>query len=166
MRVIFQNIRGLNKIGRMASLATAIGANQLDFISVIETKKKEQVGNYFRSLEGSVKFAWNYLQVIGTAEDILVGLNADMVITTLVRCYRFPSTLWCMIKGLVLSGRWLQFMCQHIRMRNKSLYESDHIMCSWQGPTLIGDILVCLDSIVMKVMVGLTNTRQMISMDG
>lgn len=75
---LFWNIRGFGQTGRRPALANRIRENHVDFVGILENKKREFTVGFLRSLIGNIPFSWCSRQAIGSAGGILVGANSDM----------------------------------------------------------------------------------------
>lgn len=74
---MFWNIRGLSELERVPALINMIKSNHVDFVGILETKKKFFHEGFLRSLTGNIPFTWNYLPAQGSAGGILVGVSFD-----------------------------------------------------------------------------------------
>jgi hypothetical protein len=78
MKGLFWNIRGLGQLGRIPALVGRLRDNHVDFVGVIETKKREYTAGFLRSLTSNIPFNWCSLSARGSARGILVGANSDI----------------------------------------------------------------------------------------
>jgi exonuclease III len=92
MKVIFWNVRGLNKPGRKLSLNSLISSNQVDFIGIQETKKEESPLAFLESVSTPVKFVWRVLPAIGTAGGILLGVREESLSVSNFSCFTFDAS--------------------------------------------------------------------------
>jgi exonuclease III len=92
MKVIFWNVRGLNKPGRKLSLNSLISSNQVDFIGIQETKKEESPLAFLESVSTPVKFVWHVLPAIGTAGGILLGVREESLSVSNFSCFTFDAS--------------------------------------------------------------------------
>lgn len=77
------NIRDLGKIDRVLALVGKIRDNHVDYVGIMETKKKELSTGFLKSLSWNVPFNWCHLEAQGTAGGILVEANSDVFTMTL-----------------------------------------------------------------------------------
>jgi hypothetical protein len=87
----FWNIRGLEQIGRIPTLVSRIRDNHVDFIGILETKKKNYTPSFLRPLTRNIPFNWFHQPARGSAGGILVGANSDLFVATLI--HRFSVSI-------------------------------------------------------------------------
>jgi len=133
------NIRGLGKIGKTPALVSRIRDNHVNFMGVMETKKKDFSSGFLKSLTSNIPFNCCHLEAKGSARGILVGANADMFNMVVGDILDFTVSVMftCKTSGFV----W-KFIAvygpAYEDLKQSFLDELDFVMTSWQGPTLLG----------------------------
>jgi exonuclease III len=141
MKGAFWNIRGLNKSGRMKCLADFISSNKLDFVGIQETKKNSFTDGFLEAV--SRNMTWHYVPAKGTAGGILVGLIDACF--SILSCQDFQFGTAIMIKNNANNFIWRVVVIYGpaYEENKKEFIEELHlIMGSWNGPTLLGGILI------------------------
>lgn len=75
MSGLFWNARGLGLHSRKKFLQETIFEQQLVFVGVQETKKKDFTDVWLNSLTGNERFIWNWVSSKGTSGGLLLGVN-------------------------------------------------------------------------------------------
>jgi len=133
------SIRGLGKIGRVPALVGKIRDNHVDFVGIMETKKKEFSSGFLKSLTWNVPFNWCQLEAQGTAGGILVGANSDVFTITVLEILKFSTSVMLTNKKNNFSWKLIVIYGPAYEDRKvEFLDELQHIMNSWKGPLLIG----------------------------
>lgn len=87
------NIRGLGKIDRVLALVGKIRDNHVDFVGIMETKKKDFSSGFLKSLTWNVPFSWCHLEALGAAGGILVGANTNVFSMTVLEILKFSISV-------------------------------------------------------------------------
>jgi exonuclease III len=140
MKGIFWNIRGLNQPGRNLSLGHLIKDNNLDFVGIQETKKEEFLPSFLKNLTTLVNFVWHYLPAKKTAGGILLGVREEGMVVSNVNILKYSVS--CMVYGSPYEDGKPEF-----------IDELHSLLAVWQGPMIIGGILIWLDLYLIRVMV-------------
>lgn len=90
---LFWNIRGMGKIDRVPALVSRMRDNHIDFVGIMETKKKDFSDGFLRSLSWNVPFNWCHLEAKGAAGGILVGTNSDLYIMNVGEILKFSVSV-------------------------------------------------------------------------
>ena len=77
MKGIFWNCRGAGKKGMATCLVDMINANEIDFIGLQETMKEIYKPSFFRKIDPSHKFHWEWVPSRGKSGGILCGIKKD-----------------------------------------------------------------------------------------
>jgi hypothetical protein len=133
------NIRGLGKIDRVLALVGKIRDNHVDFVGIMETKKKDFSSGFLKSLTWNVPFSWCHLEALGAAGGILVGANTNVFSMTVLEILKFSISVMLTNKKNGFSWKLVVVYGPTYDDRKVDfLDELEHIMVSWQGPLLIG----------------------------
>lgn len=135
---LFWNIRGLGQIGRILALVNNIRSNHVDFVGVIETKKKDFSTGLLRSLTGNISFSWNFLPTNGSAGGILVGVNSESFNVTMGDKLKFSISLMIQDKKSSFDWRLVVVYGSPEEGKQEFIEELHKVMHSWKGPTLLG----------------------------
>lgn len=133
------NIRGMGKIDRVPTLMGRIRDNHVDFVAIMETKKKEFSPGFLKSLTWNVPFNWCHLKAQGAAGGILVGANADVFNMTVLDILKFSVSVMLTNKKNNFSWKFIVvYGPAYDDLKAEFIEELDSIMSSWQGLLLIG----------------------------
>lgn len=77
MKGISWNCQGLAKSRKFEFIHELINKENIDFISLQETNKKEFDQNWLLAISGNKNFKWIYAPPNGRSGGLLIGLNAD-----------------------------------------------------------------------------------------
>lgn len=131
------NVRGLNKRGRLQCITDFVHDNNLDFVSLQETKKESFDEPFLRSIHRN--FTWHCLPATGTAGGILVGFDESKMEVT-----AWQTKTFC-LSAMVKNHK------DHLHWRYIAVYGSPYeegkldfiqelhsLVENWDGPTVIG----------------------------
>jgi len=71
------NCRGVSKKGMSSMLKDVLAENELDFVGLQETMRKNYIDKFFGKIDYSKKFAWHWIPSNGRFGGILCGVNLD-----------------------------------------------------------------------------------------
>ena len=76
MKGIYWNSRGLSDLAKYRYISEAIKEHNLDFVAVMETRKKDMSRANLNRLSGGADYIWHCLPPRGRSGGILLGINA------------------------------------------------------------------------------------------
>ena len=77
MKGIFWNSRGLADLAKRRFLAETMIEQQLDFITLLETRRDNFTSQFLGTLSGGVNFDWHVLPPRGRSGGILLGVRYE-----------------------------------------------------------------------------------------
>ena len=79
MKGIFWNSRGLRDLAKTKFLGDTAKEQELDFIALLETRKRDFTQAELNGLCGGWNFIWHWTEPHGRSSGILLGINLDLV---------------------------------------------------------------------------------------
>ena len=76
MKGIYWNSRGLSDLAKYRYISEAIREQNLNFVAVMETGKKDMSRENLNRLSGGADYIWHCLPPRGRSGGILLGINA------------------------------------------------------------------------------------------
>ena len=76
MKGIYWNSRGLSDLAKYRYISEAIREQNLNFVAVMETRKKDMSRANLNRLSGGADYIWHCLPPRGRSGGILLGINA------------------------------------------------------------------------------------------
>jgi len=76
MKGIYWNSRGLSDLAKYRYISEAIREQNLNFVAVMETRKKDMSRANLNRLSGGEDYIWHCLPPRGRSGGILLGINA------------------------------------------------------------------------------------------
>jgi exonuclease III len=84
MKGFFWNSRGLSDLAKYQYISDAVKEHNLDFIVVMETGKQDMSKTNLNRLSGGVDFVWHCQPPKGRSGDILLGVNATILVISMI----------------------------------------------------------------------------------
>jgi exonuclease III len=147
----FWNIRGLNKSGRINCLTDFIKTHKLDFVGLQETKKETFTDGFLNTVCKGM--SWNYKPAKGTSGGILVGLRTSCF--TIQSWQEFQFCAVTMVRNVRDNFVWrliVVYGTPYEDAKVEFINELHEVMTKWQGPTVLGGILIWSEARKKKVM--------------
>jgi len=104
MKGIYWNSRGLSDLAKYRYISEAIREQNLDFVAVMETGKKDMSRVNLNRLSGGADYIWHCLPPRGRSGGILLGINALNLELSLIVEGSFLLNSISAIKVTILSG--------------------------------------------------------------
>ena len=105
MKGIYWNSRGLSDLAKHRYILEAIREHNLDFVAVMETRKKDMSRANLNRLSGGADYIWHCLPPRGRSGGILLGINAlNLELSLIVEGEFFLLNSISAIKVTILSG--------------------------------------------------------------
>ena len=105
MKGIYWNSRGLSDLAKYHYISEAIKEQNLDFIAVMATRKKDMSRANLNHLSGGADYIWHCLPPRGRSGGILLGINAlNLELSLIVEGEFFLLNSISAIKVMILSG--------------------------------------------------------------
>lgn len=77
MKGLIWNCRGVSKKGMSSFVKDFLISQQIDFIGLQETIRKNYTDKFFRKIDHGKVYAWNWIPASGHSRGILCGINMD-----------------------------------------------------------------------------------------
>ena len=104
MKGIYWNSRGLSDLAKYRYISEAIREQNLNFVAVMETGKKDMSRANLNRLSGGADYIWHCLPPRGRSGGILLGINALNLELSLIVEGVFLLNSISAIKVTILSG--------------------------------------------------------------
>jgi hypothetical protein len=79
MKGNFWNSRGLNDLAKFRYLSDLLREQKLEFIALLETRKKDFSQTTLNNICGGQNFLWHLTEPHGRSSGILLGVNLDVL---------------------------------------------------------------------------------------
>jgi hypothetical protein len=142
----------LNHPGRRNSLDSLIRINSLYFVGVVETNKEVFQQGFLESLDGPSKFYWH----VRGGRGLLLGIREDWGVSSSVSSLEF--SLNCVVQNKIDGFVWKLVVVYGAPYDDKKadfIDELHLIFLGWQGPIMVGGILILLGFAEIRIMVRL-----------
>jgi hypothetical protein len=156
MRGIFWNNRGLSDLAKSRFLRDTSREQNLDFIALLETCKKDFSQETLNNFSGGRNFVWHWTAPHGRSGEILLGANLDVMDVGSIDDEDFFVKFRRETGRVISSGSlWLFMGLPNLSLRNHSLPSWCSLVGMRNFPYVLGEILISLGAARRRVMIDL-----------